>query len=260
MNGGWVKLYRKTLENPVVCKDSDHAAVWMYLLLNATHKEIKIIFGSDLITLMPGQMITSRKSIGKLFSVSESKVERILKIFKSEQLIEQQTSNRNRLITILNWGRYQESEQPIEQQVNNKWTTSEQQVNTNKNVKNVKNEKKEDIYAQFVDGYHAICPSLSKVIKLTDTRKKAINRTIDEYGLETIKTVLTKAESSDFLTGRVGDFKASFDWIFKPSNFIKILEGNYDNRKSKQKSPNVVDRVSGTLETLRRMEEQDGRP
>ena len=36
-------------------------------------------------------------------------------------------------------------------------------------------------------------------------------------------------DSSDFLSGRNGAFKASFDWLLKQTNFIKILEGNYDN-------------------------------
>ena len=36
--------------------------------------------------------------------------------------------------------------------------------------------------------------------------------------------------NSDFLSGRAKSFKAGFDWIFKPANLQKILEGNYDNR------------------------------
>jgi hypothetical protein len=35
---------------------------------------------------------------------------------------------------------------------------------------------------------------------------------------------------SDFLTGRNGSWGACcFDWIMKQENFVKILEGNYDN-------------------------------
>ena len=130
---GWVKSYRKILENPIVCKDADYFAVWNYLLLSATHKETPALFKGKKITLMPGQLITGRKVISEKFRVSESKVYRILNAFKSEQQIEQQTSNQNSLITILNWEKYQDNEQPIKQPVNNKRTTSEQPVNTNKN-------------------------------------------------------------------------------------------------------------------------------
>lgn len=141
MNNGYIKLYRQILDNPVVCKDSDHFAVWVYLLLNATHDNIDMLFNGKRITLKPGQLLTSRKSISEQLSISESKCERIFILLKNEQMIEQQSSSKNRLITILNWIDYQTSEQQSEQQLNSKWTASEQQVNTNKNDKNVKNDK-----------------------------------------------------------------------------------------------------------------------
>lgn len=128
-----MKLHRSTLENPVVCKDAEHIAVWMYLLMKATHKEKDMMFGGKKITLNPGQLITGRKKIAEAFKINESKVQRILKSFENEQQIEQQTSNANRLITIINWDIYQGNEQSIEQPVNNECTTDEQPVNTNKN-------------------------------------------------------------------------------------------------------------------------------
>ncbi len=138
---GYIKVYRNILDNPVVCKDSEYFAVWCYLLLNATHKEKQVLFAGKKITLKAGQLVTGRIKIAEHFKISESKVQRILKCFESEQQIEQQISNKNRLITILHWDLYQYSEQQIEQQLNNKRTTTEQQVNTNKNVKNDKNER-----------------------------------------------------------------------------------------------------------------------
>jgi len=136
---GYIKLYRKLLDNPIICKDSDYLAVWIYLLLNATHKEYPALFKGEKITLRPGQLITGRKSIADKLNISESKAQRILKTFENEQQIEQQSSNQNRLITIVNWNEYQQNEQQDEHPVNNEWTTDEQRVNTNKNVKNVKN-------------------------------------------------------------------------------------------------------------------------
>ena len=44
---GWICLYRKILENPIICKDSDYLSVWIYLLLNATHKEIPALFKGE---------------------------------------------------------------------------------------------------------------------------------------------------------------------------------------------------------------------
>lgn len=140
---GWVKLHRKMLDNPIIMKDAEHLAVWMYLLLNATHSEYPALFKGEKITLQPGQLITGRKSIAGALDVSESKVTRILNAFESEQQIEQQTSNKNRLITVINWDKYQLCDQQTEQQLNNKRTTTEQQLNTNNNDKNNKNGKNE---------------------------------------------------------------------------------------------------------------------
>jgi len=145
---GWIKIHRDILDNPIVCKDKDYFTVWIYLLLKATHKEIDMLFNKEKIVLCPGQLITGRKKIADKFNISESKVQRILKTFKIEQQIEQQTTNSNRLISILNWEQYQNSEQQTEQPVNNERTTSEQRVNTNKNVrskecKNVRIKEKE---------------------------------------------------------------------------------------------------------------------
>ena len=130
---GWVSLHRKMLDNPVVCKDSDYMAIWIYLLLNATHAEIPAMFKGQKIMLNPGQLITVRKVISDKLRVTESKVQRVLKCYESERQIEQQTGNKNRLITIKNWNMYQCSEQQIERQMYNQRTTNEQQMNTNNN-------------------------------------------------------------------------------------------------------------------------------
>ena len=138
---GWIKLYRKMLDNPIITKDSDYLSVWIYLLLNTTHKEYDVLFKGKRITLQKGQLLTGRKSISEKLKIDENKVQRILKTLENEHQIEQQNSNKNRLITIVSWDKYQQDEQQNEQQVNNNRTTSEQQVNTNKNVKNITNDK-----------------------------------------------------------------------------------------------------------------------
>lgn len=70
--------------------------------------------------------------------------------------------------------------------------------------------------------------SIPQITKLTDARKNALRSIFKEHGRETIENVIQKVIESDFLTKEWG--KVNFDWIFKKSNFIKILEGNYDNR------------------------------
>ena len=139
-NKGWIKLYRALLDSPYA-NNPDYSWLWVYLLLRARHKEKTIMWnGKDLI-IKEGQLITGRKELSMNSGLTESKVYRILNYFEKEQQIEQQKTNKFTLITILNWSKYQSSEQLIEQQMNNKRTTNEQQVNTNKNDKKDKNDK-----------------------------------------------------------------------------------------------------------------------
>ena len=139
---GWIKIHRKLQDSPIMSKP-EYLTVWIHLLLLANHEKTEFIFNNQKMVLESGQLITSRQKLAAVCGIQESKIDRILKYLKSEQQIEQQTNNKFRLITIKNWNLYQQSEQQNEQPVNNQRTTSEQPVNTYKNVKNEKNEKNE---------------------------------------------------------------------------------------------------------------------
>ena len=83
----------------------------------------------------------------------------------------------------------------------------------------------------IVDLFNRLCPSLSKVTVLSTSREKAITARLKEFTVEQFTTVFKKAEASKFLTGRNGKaWRANFDWIINASNFVKVLDGNYDDR------------------------------
>lgn len=85
-------------------------------------------------------------------------------------------------------------------------------------------------YHEIINRFNEILsPPLPQVLKLTSGRRKAIKSRISDYGLESIGQVFEKIKKSKFLTGKNGGWSCDFDWIFKQSNFIKILEGNYDD-------------------------------
>lgn len=81
--------------------------------------------------------------------------------------------------------------------------------------------------------------AIATITKMTSKRKNAVNARMVEYGKEAIQTVIDNAADSTFLNGG-GDngFVASFDWIFRPNNFPKVLEGNYANHTRQQKTYN----------------------
>lgn len=145
-DGGWIKLHRKIWQNPIVTKDADHFTLWIYLLTHATHQDFDTLWQGERITLHAGQLITGRKKISKETGVDESKVKRIIKVLKSEHQIDQQTSNKGSLITILAWDKYQISDQQNAQQVTNNCPTSDQQLPTIQEYKNINNKKEQEIF------------------------------------------------------------------------------------------------------------------
>ncbi len=120
MEQGWIKLHRKLLDNPISKKPA-WSWLWVVLLLKANHSDKKIIWNGKTITIKSGQFITGRKALSKESGVHESSIQRILYFLENEHQIEQQKSNKDRLITILKW----ESYQSLNTKLNNKRTTSE---------------------------------------------------------------------------------------------------------------------------------------
>ncbi|MCM1452661.1 MAG: DUF6291 domain-containing protein [Clostridium sp.] len=72
--------------------------------------------------------------------------------------------------------------------------------------------------------------SIPKVQRMTEKRRAAANARLREYGREAVEQAIANAANSSFLNGGGSQaFIASFDWIFRPNNFPKVLEGNYNN-------------------------------
>ena len=64
-------------------------------------------------------------------------------------------------------------------------------------------------------------------------RREFVRARIREHGLNAVYEMITKASQSDFLNGKSrSGWIADFTWLFRPSNFQKVLEGNYDNRNN----------------------------
>ena len=189
-NNGWIKLHRKLLDNPVVMKDTDHLAVWIYLLLHASHTEYPVLFKGKKIMLQPGQLITGRKSIASTLCISESKIRRILDLFEIDQQIERQRSNKNSLVSIRNWDKYQIFDQQNDQQPTNNRPTTDQQPTTNKKIKNIKKvkEDKEIIYSDS--------PELNEAIISFIDYRKSIKKPMTDRAVTLLLGKLNKLSNS----------------------------------------------------------------
>jgi hypothetical protein len=73
-------------------------------------------------------------------------------------------------------------------------------------------------------------------VKLDKRRFAPVLQRTKEYGRGAVMDVLERVKESAFLNGdNDRGWTADFDWIFKPTNFVKILEGKYGNNKTGSK-------------------------
>ncbi len=103
-------------------------------------------------------------------------------------------------------------------------------------------------YSAIAEAYHQELPELPSIVVLSPNRKRALQARWREVctaehldsqgGLTFFRDYFRRIRQSDFLLGKAppkkpGErtFRADFDWIFNPANFIKIVEGRYHGRR-----------------------------
>ena len=95
-------------------------------------------------------------------------------------------------------------------------------------------------YERIKGLFNESLPELPAITRMSDGRKKALRArwteettrlgiTTQDAGIAHFKTFFERVKRSDFLTGRKTDWRADFDWLIKAANFLKTLEGKYDN-------------------------------
>ena len=98
-------------------------------------------------------------------------------------------------------------------------------------VKESKEERRKEEFEPIKNLFNSLCPSFPAIEYLSKSIKNDIADCLDCFGIEGIETAFKKAEASDFLKGKQG-WRASFDWLVKPENMVKVLNGNFDQKKT----------------------------
>ena len=113
--------------------------------------------------------------------------------------------------------------------------SSLKQYNNNKQENQLTADKsKASRQADFISWFNGKMQNarIPKIRLFTENREKAVAQVWTQFGADSVNEVVSRAAVSPFLNGEGKKrFVATFDWIFRPDNFLKILEGNYDPRK-----------------------------
>lgn len=108
-------------------------------------------------------------------------------------------------------------------------------------------------YAAVIDLWNSVCTAYPKVVKLTDSRRTKIKLRLGEFSgdpeqwLPLTRQLFDRVQASNFLHGdNRNGWSATFDWLFENSgNWVKVKEGNYDNKGGYRPAQQRVTTASG---------------
>ena len=253
MNKGWIKIHRSIIDtadfyDEPLCK----MACWTDLIMMAEiEPQIRKSKCGDLF-INRGEVAISIGKLAERWNHSIRHCRTIIGWLIKTERIQVRTDKQLTIIKIINYDKYQctTTTDKVSDKVTDKVTdkVSDNIIKNNKeyiknNIKKISTnvDIKESRIQNEID-FEKLCEfwnqqmmdnncTIPQIQRITDRRKQAVMSRLREFSKDDILKVIENCARSDFLNGRNNrNFIASFDWAFLPNNFIKILEGNYNNK------------------------------
>jgi len=138
---GYIKVYRDIRDHWLWDqKPFSKGQAWIDLLMLVNHEDKRLKFDDEIVTCRRGMTITSLRKLSERWGWSPGKVDRFLKLLKSEIMIQEERNSRRTIISIVNYGDYQQSANTKQ---NTHRTLAEQSRNTHGNKQDTKEGTKE---------------------------------------------------------------------------------------------------------------------
>lgn len=142
--------------------------------------------------------------------------------------------NQNKTETKPNGFKIETETKPNENQTESEINQNKIKENKIKENKIKENKIKENKINNIKNIYNMYCVKLPQIQKLTEKRKKAIDKFLKEFTEEQFEEICKIANTSEFLIGENDrGWKADFDFIIRTDKALNILEGKY-NKTTKQ--------------------------
>ena len=246
MAEAFIKLYKKMLDWEWY-DDNNTKILFLHCLLKANWKNCKW-HGYE---IEPGQFITSLASLATETHLSVRQVRVALEHLEMTGEVTSKCHNKFRVITVNSWNDYQGNDKQNDKQATNKRQANDNQVTTDKEykeykeikeVKNINNNyltdsssvSKTDIQ-NIIDMWNELgafgIPPV-KGISEGSKRNTQLKARLKQFGISDFRNAINEIRQSSFLKGQnKTGWMITFDWFIKPSNFTKVLEGNYSDKK-----------------------------
>lgn len=233
--------------------------VWFKLLCLAGKQNNSGVF------MIGDKMPYTDKMLATIFRMKETTVQLALTTFEQFGMVEIIDG----VITIPNWGKHQNIDQlqarkeymqnymreyrekqklltggtacKVNSKVNSKVNVNEaeeeRESEEDKRKKNKNDISSEPVrpsdVQRIIDNWNSLGLNKVKAINPDTTRYSMLRKRLKDYGVDTIIEGVDKIRNSSFLQGHNNKgWTVTFDWFIKPDNFQKVIDGNYDERKT----------------------------
>jgi hypothetical protein len=171
---GFIKLHRQIQDHWLFDEKRKFSKfeAWVFMIMQANHKDNKFVLGNEIVELERGQFVTSELKLMETFDWGKAKLRSFLELLEKDGMIIKKSDRKKTTITICNYSVYHDYETESRPQADHEQTASRPRADTNKNVKectkNVKNEKEEILISTF-ESFWKVYPK--KVDKQTALKK-----------------------------------------------------------------------------------------
>lgn len=260
---GYIKTHRQIDEHPLLGTNHRARHLFLDILRWAAWKDTVFDVKGRPVTIKRGQLMMSRAQLSERTGLSEQNIRTLISYLENYGIVKinQEHKRSATIITICNYSIYQALEPTANQEANQEPTKSQPVKEEGEEVKEEKiyvNEQptdcsltpasaEEDLLGEQVkpgrskpqpiaeafNRYNQMAErcGLQQASSLSPKRRTSIGARLREHGLDGWDQMLSMVERSSFLRGQIEgrDFRANLDWLIKPTNFLKVYEGNYGN-------------------------------
>ena len=143
MGQGWICLHRKIRECDLIWDDKpfSRGQAWIDLLIQVNHEDKEVMFNARGMIIKRGQKLTSIRKLGEEWGWSRTKTKLFLDELKRAGMIDYFSDTKKTVVTVINYGIYQDMDKTKEPQKSHRKATEKPQKDTNNNDNNINNEK-----------------------------------------------------------------------------------------------------------------------
>ncbi|SEN50760.1 hypothetical protein SAMN04489859_1008101 [Paracoccus alcaliphilus] len=259
---GFITIERDLWDHPLFKRsEMTEREAWMWMLAQSAWDDTRHRVGSEMIEVPRGSFVTTLREMQSVFMWrSDKRVRTFLTVLEREGMIGRTTvgsANAPKThVTICNYDKYQidgrtkdapgthrgRAEDAVKKEYNN--TTREEAKASLSAQPTLPDLAHVDEISQAVSAYNEAAEAVgwSKVQKLSRERRgKLAARLREAGGIEGWRVAMSKARASPLCTGdNERGWVASFDFLISKEKFTRLMEGQYDDRKSSRSQPRAA--------------------